>query len=79
MMLKVSLIISPKGYRNQIEAIFHAFLAQQIEQIPSRVKLIKRLKTDLKFRYICGFNIFGSIPSEATFSRYFLKFMKQIL
>lgn len=62
-----------KGYEYQVEAIFRAFLAQQIEQIPSRVKLIERLKTDFKFKHDCGFHILDSIPSEATFSRYFSK------
>ena len=61
----------PKGY--DPASIIRALLAQQIENIPSRVKLVERLKTDPVFRYVCGFKVIGQLPSEATFSRYYTK------
>ncbi|WP_205665618.1 transposase [Anoxybacter fermentans] len=59
----------PKGY--DLIPIVRALLAQQIEQIPTRAALVRRLVTDPVLRYACGFNIIGKVPSEATFSRYF--------
>lgn len=59
----------PKGY-NPIP-IVRALLAQQLEQIPTRAALVRRLVTDPVFRYVCGFNVIGKVPSEATFSRYY--------
>jgi transposase len=59
----------PRGYNP--EAILRALLAQQIENIPTRAALVRRLKTDPVFRYCCGFSVAGSVPSEATFSRYY--------
>jgi len=47
--------------------------AQQIESIPTRAALVRRLKSDPVFRYCCGFHVAGSVPSEATFSRYYAK------
>ncbi len=59
----------PKGYNPK--AILRALLAQQIESIPNRAVLVRRLKSDPVFRYCCGFHAVGSVPSEATFSRYY--------
>lgn len=59
----------PTGYNP--EAILRALLAQQIENIPTRAALVRRLKTDPVFRYCCGFSVAGSVLSEATFSRYY--------
>ena len=61
----------PTGYNP--EAILRALLAQQIESIPTIAALVRRLKSDPVFRYCCGFHVAGSVPSEATFSRYYLK------
>ena len=41
-----------------------------------RVSLQERLKTDPVFRYVCGFNVVGQVPSEATFSRYYTRLNK---
>lgn len=59
----------PNGYHPI--PIIRALLAQQIEQIPTRAALVRRLVTDPVFRYVCGFNVIGKVPSEATFSRYY--------
>jgi len=61
----------PTGYNP--EAILRALFAQQIESIPTRAALVRRLKSDPVFRYCCGFHVAGSVPSEATFSRYYAK------
>ena len=59
----------PAGYNP--ESILRALFAQQIENIPTRAALVRRLKSDPVFRYCCGFHVAGSVPSEATFSRYY--------
>lgn len=50
--------------------MLRALLAMKIYSIPTVILLIERLKSDLKFRYSCGFSLSGRIPSEATFSRF---------
>ena len=59
----------PTGYNS--EAISRAFLAKQIENIPTQAALVRRLKDDPVFRFSCGFKVTGTVPSEATFSRYY--------
>jgi len=59
----------PDGY--SIASKLRALIAARIEQIPNTAALVRRLKSDPVFRYNCGFNVFGSVPSEATFSRFF--------
>ncbi len=61
----------PRGY-NPTPIIF-ALIAQQIEQIPTREALVKRLKGAPSFRYSCGFKVIGDVPSEATFCSYYEK------
>lgn len=51
-------------------------MTQQIEQIPTRAALVRRLESDPVFRFSCGFNAVGKVPSEATFSRYYHKLVK---
>lgn len=58
----------PNGYGNASK--LRALIAARIEQIPSIAALGRRLKSDPVFRYTCGFEVFGNIPSEATFSRF---------
>lgn len=60
--------IGPKGYR--FEAKLRALLAARIEQICGIAALVRRLKTDPVFRFACGFEVIGAVPSEATFSRF---------
>ncbi|MGM0446511.1 MAG: transposase [Bacillota bacterium] len=61
----------PKGYN--IKPIIRAFLAQRLENIPTRAALVRRLNSDPVFNYICGFGFYKRVPSEATLSRYFKK------
>ncbi len=61
----------PRGYNPT--PIIYALIAQQIEQIPTRAALVKRLQEDPSFRYSCGFKVIGDVPSEATFCRYYEK------
>jgi len=49
--------------------LIRALIAKQIEGIPCVKRLVERLKTDPVFRYVCGFKVIGSTPSESTFSR----------
>ncbi|HML34177.1 transposase [Sporomusa sphaeroides] len=59
----------PKGY--SVAALLRAYVAKQVCGIPTVTKLVERLNTDLVFRYDCGFSTIGSVPSSATFSRFF--------
>lgn len=61
----------PTGYNPK--HIIRAFLAQQIEQIPTHAALVDRLESDPVFRFSCGFKVMGKVPSQATFSRYYNK------
>jgi len=42
----------------------------QIEKIQSTKDLALNLKENPVLRYCCGFNVFGNVPSESTFSRF---------
>lgn len=53
------------------EAILRAFLAAPLEGISTFTRLHKRLKSDLRFRYQCGFRLDEPAPSIATLSRVF--------
>ena len=58
----------PDGYdiKNKLRAV----IAAKLEQIPTAAALVRRLKSDLVFRYNWGFGVLGSVPSEATISRF---------
>lgn len=58
----------PKGYNAM--PLLYALIAMQLEKIKNIVKLVDRLKSDPVFRYNCGFDILGSVPSTSTFSRF---------
>jgi IS5 family transposase len=58
----------PKGYR--FEAKLRALLAARIERIIGMAALVRRLKYDPIFRFACGFDVIGPVPSEAAFSRF---------
>ncbi len=59
-----------KGFRR--DAILRALLAAPLVGISTFTGLVDRLKSDIRFRYQCGFGV-GSVPSIATFSRVFQK------
>ncbi|MBA1336048.1 MAG: hypothetical protein HPY66_2007 [Firmicutes bacterium] len=42
----------------------------QLEKIKTIAKLVDRLKSDPVFRYNCGFDVPGNVPSTSTFSRF---------
>lgn len=58
----------PCGY--SAECKLRALIAAKIEQIPTTAALVRRLKNDPVFRYICGFGVIANVPSEATMSRF---------
>lgn len=64
----------PDGYDSQNK--LRAVIAAKLEQIPTAAALVRRLKSDPVFRYNCGFDVLGSVPSEATISR-FLKLLTE--
>lgn len=50
------------------EAILRAFLTAPMEGISTFTKLHRRLQTDLRFRYQCGFRLDQDAPSISTLS-----------
>jgi transposase len=59
----------PIGYR--IEAKLNALIAMRVYNMSSFTQLVERLNHDPVFRYDCGFEAFGKVPSIATFSRFY--------
>lgn len=59
----------PVGYsaRNKLSA----FIAMQVYNIATFTGLVERLTHDPVLRYDCGFDVFGRVPSIATFSRFY--------
>lgn len=63
---------SPQGAKPiNREAILRALLAAPLEGISTFTRLHKRLDSDLRFRYQCGFRFAETAPSIATLSRVF--------
>jgi len=61
----------PKPY--PAYAMLNALIAMKLENMPTFTKLVERLTYDPYLRYICGFNVFGTTPSIACFSRFYAK------
>ena len=61
----------PKGYSPK--SMLYAIFAMRIEGIPNISALVRRLKSDLGFRYACGFEVLGKTPSVSCFSRFLQK------
>jgi Transposase and inactivated derivatives len=59
----------PSGY--PIEAKLQALIAMRVYNIATFTKLVERLNHDPVFRYNCGFDVFGKVPSIATISRFY--------
>jgi len=53
------------------EAILRAFLVAPLEGISTFTQLHRRLESDLRFRYQCGFSLHEPVPSVSTLSRVF--------
>lgn len=63
---------SPQGAKPiSREAILRAFLVAPLEGISTFTQLRRRLESDLRFRYQCGFSLHEPVPSVATMSRVF--------
>jgi len=56
------------------EAIARAYVIKAFCRYPTTRDLIRALQSSVSIRLICGFEAFGDIPSEATFSRAFKEF-----
>lgn len=61
----------PKGY--PVQSLINAFIAMQVERIPTLTDLSDKLKTNPILRYCCGFELLGKTPSPATLSRFLTK------
>jgi hypothetical protein len=55
-------------------SLFKAFAAKSVFNYPGTKALIGGLKGSPKLRRLCGWETFGEIPSESTFSRAFAEF-----
>lgn len=56
------------------EALARAFVAKALYRIPTTTDLIHALQATQNLRRICGFDAYGKLPSESTFSRAFAEF-----
>jgi hypothetical protein len=57
-------------------ALFLAFLAKAVWDMPTTRALLDRLAHDPTLRRLCGWDRAGAVPSEATFSRAFAEFAR---
>ena len=60
----------PKALGKSSIDLLYAFIAMQIERIPTVRDLVKKLRENPVLRYKCGFDVLGRVPSESTFSRF---------
>ena len=68
---KLHTTCGPKGY--SVQTLINAFIAMQVERIPTLTDLSEKLKTNPILRYCCGFELLGRTPSTATLSRFLTK------
>lgn len=52
-------------------AMLNALIAMHLENMNGFTQLVERLKYDAYLRYVCGFEVLGTTPSIATFSRFY--------
>ena len=64
----------PGRPRKSRQAIFNAFIAKAVFNIPTTRDLIERLGYDKTMRRLCGWYNPGDVPCESTFSRAFGEF-----
>jgi transposase len=62
--------------RDDRQAIFEAFVAKAVYNIPTTKMLITYLHDSKNLRRLCGWESKGDIPSESTFSRAFEEFSR---
>ncbi len=72
-----------KGWRGRPlkdrAALARAFLAKAVLNVATTRGLVERLRTDGTLRRLCGWEVAGAVPSEATFSRAFAEFAESDL
>ena len=56
------------------ESIARAFMAKAVYNMSTTEMLLDRLRSDISFRRICGWEKRSEIPSNSTFSRAFAEF-----
>lgn len=59
----------PAGY--PVESKLNALIAMRVYHMATFTELVERLTHDPVLRYNCGFDVFGKVPSIATFSRFY--------
>lgn len=72
----------PRGGRGRKpddrRALARAFVAKAVLGMPTTTAVIERLAVDKSLRRICGWETRREVPSEATFSRAFGEFAKEV-
>lgn len=61
----------PNGY--SLESKLNALIAMRVYNMDTFTELVERLTQDPVLRYQCGFEVFGKVPSIATFSRFYCR------
>ena len=61
--------VGPSGY--SVYAKLCSLIAMRVYNMKTFTELVERLTVDPRFRYDCGFDPFGRVPSIATFSRFY--------
>lgn len=56
---------------HEIEALWHAFIAQYYLDLPTMNTLIRRLEDDPYLVEVCGFDLNRPLPTRRTFNRFF--------
>jgi IS5 family transposase len=64
----------PKPY--PAHAMLNAVIAMRLENMATFTQLVERLSYDPYLRYVCGFEPFGTAPSNSCFSRFYAKLAK---
>ena len=63
--------LGPNGY--PYDALLNALVAMRLENMNGFTHLVERLTYDPWLRFVCGFEVFGRVPSVSTFSCFFAR------
>lgn len=70
-LIKINTSCGPKKY--PIRTMLNAFIAMQVERIPTLTNLSEKLKTNPILGYSCEFSVLEKTPSPQTISRFLQK------
>jgi len=67
--------LGPRGYQPRV--LWSALIAGVVYRIPCVSELRRNLLSNPYLRFVCGITSAANVPSEATFSRFLTRLMKQ--